>query len=98
MDGNLPEVDFTDGSPLIPEEALAALVVGVERGDHLVNLELLGLGQRTINLLEERGVTTIKALLHKTKEELLSFENFGKTTCLLSSFSIPLIEGKRRGS
>lgn len=74
-----PEDDDTDFStlPKISKEAAEALVIGVKRGDHLVNLELLGLNQRTINLLEDKGIFTLKKILNTTSDTLLGLSNFG---------------------
>jgi DNA-directed RNA polymerase subunit alpha len=40
----------------------------------------IGLSVRTTNCLEERGVFTVKDLLHCTPEFLLSISNFGEKT------------------
>ena len=40
----------------------------------------IGLAVRTTNCLEERGVFTVKDLLHCTREDLLSISNFGEKT------------------
>ncbi len=40
----------------------------------------IGLSVRTTNCLEERGIFTVKDLLHCTKKELLSISNFGEKT------------------
>jgi DNA-directed RNA polymerase subunit alpha len=40
----------------------------------------IGLTVRTTNCLEERGIFTVKDLLHCTREDLLSISNFGEKT------------------
>ena len=40
----------------------------------------IGLTVRTTNCLEERGIFTVRDLLHCTREELLSISNFGEKT------------------
>ena len=40
----------------------------------------IGLTVRTTNCLEERGILTVKDLLHRTPEQLLSISNFGEKT------------------
>lgn len=45
----------------------------------LSNAEI-GLTVRTTNCLEERGIFTVRDLLHTTREELLSISNFGEKT------------------
>ena len=48
------------------------------------NLEMstaeIGLSVRTTNCLEERGIFTVKDLLHCTRAELLNISNFGEKT------------------
>jgi len=40
----------------------------------------IGLCNRTVNCLEEKGVLTVNDLLHCTCEDLLSISNFGTKT------------------
>lgn len=40
----------------------------------------IGLTVRTTNCLEERGIFTVKDLLHCTRDDLLSISNFGEKT------------------
>lgn len=40
----------------------------------------IGLSVRTTNCLEEKGVFTVKDLLHCTRDDLLSISNFGEKT------------------
>ena len=40
----------------------------------------IGLAVRTTNCLEERGIFTVRDLLHTTREELLGISNFGEKT------------------
>ena len=40
----------------------------------------IGLSVRTTNCLEERGIFTVKDLLHCTRDDLLGISNFGEKT------------------
>jgi DNA-directed RNA polymerase subunit alpha len=40
----------------------------------------IGLSVRTTNCLEERGIFTVRDLLHCTREDLLAISNFGEKT------------------
>ena len=40
----------------------------------------IGLTVRTTNCLEERGIFTVRDLLHTTPDDLLSISNFGEKT------------------
>ena len=40
----------------------------------------IGLTVRTTNCLEEKGIFTVRDLLHTTREELLGISNFGEKT------------------
>jgi DNA-directed RNA polymerase subunit alpha len=40
----------------------------------------IGLSVRTTNCLEERGIFTVRDLLHCTPEDLLAISNFGEKT------------------
>lgn len=57
-----------------------------EEADRLLRerLELstaeIGLTVRTTNCLEERGIFTVRDLLHSTRKDLLEITNFGEKT------------------
>jgi DNA-directed RNA polymerase subunit alpha len=40
----------------------------------------IGLTVRTTNCLEERGIFTVRDLLHSSREDLLAISNFGEKT------------------
>jgi DNA-directed RNA polymerase subunit alpha len=40
----------------------------------------IGLAVRTTNCLEEKGIFTVRDLLHATRDDLLSISNFGEKT------------------
>ena len=40
----------------------------------------IGLTVRTTNCLEDRGIFTVRELLHSTREDLLDIDNFGEKT------------------
>jgi len=40
----------------------------------------IGLSVRTTNCLEERGIFTVRELLHCTRDDLLAISNFGEKT------------------
>jgi DNA-directed RNA polymerase subunit alpha len=40
----------------------------------------IGLAVRTTNCLEERGIFTVRDLLHASRDDLLSISNFGEKT------------------
>ena len=40
----------------------------------------IGLSVRTTNCLEERGIFTVRDLLHSTRDDLLEITNFGEKT------------------
>lgn len=40
----------------------------------------IGLSVRTTNCLEEKGIFTVRDLLHCTRDDLLSISNFGEKT------------------
>ena len=40
----------------------------------------IGLSVRTTNCLEERGIFTVRDLVHCSREDLLSISNFGEKT------------------
>jgi len=64
--------------PEISLVAEAAIMKGIKEGDNIVDMELLGLSQRNINLLEREGnITTLKQLMNILPERLLNFDNFG---------------------
>ncbi len=45
-----------------------------------LSLAEIGLSVRTTNCLEERGIFTVRDLLQKRPEDLLSINNFGEKT------------------
>jgi DNA-directed RNA polymerase subunit alpha len=51
----------------------------------------IGLSVRTTNCLEERGIFTVKDLLHCTREDLLGISNFGEKTLEEVYFSLESI-------
>ena len=56
----------------------------IDGGDMQAKLEMstaeIGLTVRTTNCLEERGIFTVRDLLHSTPDQLLSIANFGEKT------------------
>lgn len=64
--------------PKISNSALEAIKRGVEEKHSVTNLELLGVNQRLINLLESIGVEDLRQLMQVKKETLLEIPNFGK--------------------
>jgi len=59
-------------------------VVDTQEKDLQEKLEMstaeIGLSVRTTNCLEERGIFTVRDLLHCTRDDLLSISNFGEKT------------------
>ena len=55
-----------------------------ERKSQAERLEMstaeIGLSVRTTNCLEERGIFTVRDLLHCTRKDLLEISNFGEKT------------------
>ncbi len=68
--------------PAIPTTAKQAVTEGVERGDSVADLELLGLSQRTIGLLEDSRfeIILLRDLVSLSREQLLQIENVGENT------------------
>ena len=58
--------------------------VETEEKDYQQKLEMstaeIGLTVRTTNCLEERGIFTVRDLLHCSPQDLLSISNFGEKT------------------
>lgn len=53
----------------------------VEQNERLeMSTAEIGLSVRTTNCLEERGIFTVRDLLHCTRADLLSISNFGEKT------------------
>jgi hypothetical protein len=67
-------------SPVISEVARQAIARGVERGDSITDLELLGLPYRIICMLEESTyhITTLEKLVSLTREELSGIRQIGE--------------------
>jgi len=61
----------------ISEEAAKAIAIAAKEKHPVSILEQLGVSQRLINLLHSNGIDNMHDLLHKSKEELLLFQNFG---------------------
>lgn len=61
----------------IGEDAAKAITIAVNERHPISMLEQLGVSQRLINLLHSNGVNDMSDLLHKSKDELLHFQNFG---------------------
>lgn len=64
----------------IPLEARQAIAKGINRGDCVVEMEAIGLPQRTINALEFSKFKIIKLedLLQYQPEQLREINNFGE--------------------
>jgi DNA-directed RNA polymerase subunit alpha len=85
--GKLPSIPPTDPSDQGKEPAMSRVPLNrayEATQDMKERLEMstaeIGLAVRTTNCLEERGVFTVKDLLHCTREDLLSISNFGEKT------------------
>ena len=68
--------------PVIPNAARRAIQQGVQRGDCVAELELLGLSQRTIGTLEDSKyeIITLRDLVSLKKDDLLQIDNLGEKT------------------
>ncbi|MFM2093676.1 MAG: Bacterial polymerase, alpha chain terminal domain, partial [Planctomycetota bacterium] len=68
--------------PKISAMAQHAIHLGIDRGASIAELELLGLPQRTIGMLEDSRlqIITLAELLKHSQEELLQIENLGERT------------------
>jgi len=66
----------------ISSEAMRAIDVGVKRGDSLADLEILGLPQRVINILEDSDYKIVKLsqLVKKSREELMAISCLGEVS------------------
>jgi DNA-directed RNA polymerase alpha subunit len=69
--------------PEIPDKAKLAIQKGVEEEHHVCLMEELGLTQRMLNLFEDHGITHLKDLMGKKKEDLLDLPNFGDKQLIL---------------
>ncbi len=58
----------------------------------------IGLSVRTTNCLEERGIFTVRDLLHCTPKDLLSISNFGEKTLEEVYNSLESVGFYRQGS
>jgi len=75
---------------LVSAEAKRAITQGIERGDCVVEMEVLGLSQRTVNSLEksEFEIVTLEQLVNHRLQDLMTIPNLGKVaidsiyTCL----------------
>ena len=68
--------------PKISATARHAINLGIDREASIAELELLGLPQRTIGMLEDSRlqIITLAELLKHSQEELLQIENLGERT------------------
>lgn len=68
--------------PYMSPAAHQAITQGIDRGGTIAELELLGLPQRTIGMLEDSHlqIITLSELLSYSQEELLQIENLGERT------------------
>lgn len=57
-----------------------AIIEGVDKGDSIADLEVLGLSQRTINMLEfsQYEIITVKQLMNHKREDLFMIPNMGE--------------------
>ena len=69
-------------TPTISAAAHQAILQGVQRGDSIAGLELLGLTQRTISMLEESSfqIILLKDLVSLRPDDLLQISNVGEKT------------------
>lgn len=63
--------------PEIGIEAARAISRAVGEKAPVSNLEMVGIGQRMINLLHSNKIYDMEDLMNKRREELLSLNNFG---------------------
>lgn len=61
------------------EKAMIAIQKGIDRGDSIADMELIGVSQRIINALEESDycIIYLKQLLERTTLELAVIPNVG---------------------
>lgn len=64
--------------PKVSQEAMKAITIAVEERHPVSMLEQLGVSQRLINLLNLNGIQDMSELLNKSKDDLLSLQNFGE--------------------
>jgi DNA-directed RNA polymerase alpha subunit len=62
----------------ISEEASLAIYAAVKDEHSVFCLEQLGVPQKAINLLYNRGITKISDLVAKDRAQLLAIQNFGR--------------------
>ena len=64
---------------VMSKEAIRAIRKGIERGDSIADMELLGMPLRIVNILEdsEYEITTLAQLMARTKEELMTIGCMG---------------------
>lgn len=62
----------------ISDEALDALTKAAEENHPISNLEELGVNQRMINLLQLNGINDMNELMNKSRDQLMSIQNFGE--------------------
>lgn len=62
-------------------EATNAITRGIERGDAVCEMELMGLSQRIINTLEEsdHSVIFLSELIDLTVDDIINISNIGET-------------------
>lgn len=64
----------------IPESSELALFRGIERGDTIAQLEIIGLSTRTINALETINIIYLEDLINTPYNKLLSIDGMGKNS------------------
>jgi DNA-directed RNA polymerase alpha subunit len=72
-----PQIDDVEQ---ISQEARVAISRGIQRGDAVAEMEMLGLSLRTINILEESRFQIIRLseLVSLQRNQLLEISNFGE--------------------
>lgn len=62
-------------------DAISAITRGLERGDAVCEMELMGLSQRIINTLEESeyAVIFLSELIDLTIDDIINISNIGET-------------------
>jgi hypothetical protein len=65
----------------LPPAALQAISRGIERGDCVVEMEILGVPQRMINALEysEYKIVKLEDLVNRRLDDLMTIDNVGVT-------------------
>ena len=69
-----------DNFEQISQEARVAISHGIQRGDAVAEMEMLGLSLRTINILEESRfqIVRLSELVSLQRNQLLEISNFGE--------------------